>query len=568
MSMYQNELAQKADISAVAAINRRNIEQALADYARHIGHCEIIDSISDTFIDQLGYDSAVAKSGLRAILRRVKGWNEQLQAVVINGTRTHNPDWYKVLCLAKRICRSWLDAAETYAEMDKRRCVLEWLASNACDTDSAGFRLLNEFAPKAYRKGRKLSRVFNDFAKAIGVYDGAAGSKYQRLFAELADEINSKKIDFKLYLSINPAHFLTASNPYYDTRGEMMVSCHSLNSEMVHGGYYSAGTVGYARDSVTMVAFTAANPDNPETLNNRKTSRQLFMYSGAVGRGRALLQSRMYHTSNTGNGSSYGGCDTVHPDAPLYRDLVQRVISEGEGYLNLWSTANYDNNQQAIFAHKHKDFGGYADWQLYDGENIKISVQKEALEKHDCPDFTVGAPGLCVCCGEEISGSTHYCESCDPESTETCYECGCRIAQEDCCWVYNSDGEYVAVCPDCSCDYYTFCDACNERHHNDNVTRLANGDYVCNDCLESTCFQCGDCGEWFWNGEHRFTGYRDGELVNLCWDCFENNYRCCEHCRDDYHENEVYEVEGENGETVYYCDYCYHEYYCKERDAE
>lgn len=72
---------------------------------------------------------------------------------------------------------------------------------------------LKEIAPKAYHAGKKPSKIFKDFCKALGLVDNTAGSQFQKLYAKIADELSAKKINFKLYVSINPAHFLTMSNP-------------------------------------------------------------------------------------------------------------------------------------------------------------------------------------------------------------------------------------------------------------------------------------------------------------------------------------------------------------------
>ncbi len=83
---------------------------------------------------------------------------------------------------------------------------------------------------------------------------------------------------------------------------------------------YNCGCTGYARDDVTFIVFTASNT---ETLNNRKTSRQLFMYKP---QNELLLQSRLYNT--------YSGICGAQAESKLYRDLVQREISALEGVPN------------------------------------------------------------------------------------------------------------------------------------------------------------------------------------------------------------------------------------------
>ncbi len=156
----------------------------------------------------------------------------------------------------------------------------------------------------------------------------AAGrhSELQSALKQLADN-RRKKIDFKLYVSLNPAHFITMSNPKDDKRGDTLTSCHSFNSTSYS---YNNGCSGYARDEYTFITFVAADPSNPETLNNRKTMRQIFAYKPGNG---LLLQSRLYNTS----GGTYG----AQEDSKLYRDLVQREISDLEGAPNLWQTYGY-----------------------------------------------------------------------------------------------------------------------------------------------------------------------------------------------------------------------------------
>ena len=151
-------------------------------------------------------------------------------------------------------------------------------------------------------------------------------------------------------MSINPAHFITMSNPKGDKRGETLISCHSFNSREYQ---YNNGCIGYARDKVSFIVFTVEDPTKPETLNNRKTTRQIFAYKPDNG---LLLQSRMYNTS--------GGQTRMTEESELYRDLVQREITTLENGINLWKTETYDEDDEdhTHLIRKHYDFGGYADW--------------------------------------------------------------------------------------------------------------------------------------------------------------------------------------------------------------
>ena len=67
-----------------------NIRTAIDDYFRHTDDTEILDDISDDFINRLAEDAVSAKHDLRKLFRRSQGWDENLQAIVINGSKTHH----------------------------------------------------------------------------------------------------------------------------------------------------------------------------------------------------------------------------------------------------------------------------------------------------------------------------------------------------------------------------------------------------------------------------------------------------------------------------------------------
>ena len=406
-------------------LTKNNIRKAIADYWKHTSLGDYIEEdISDEFINRVASDSVYAKQDLRNMLRKSPAWNEELDALVINGNTTHNTDHNVVWALALEIFgdkftnklyineRSHIvtdnETGEivsrlerNYGETDEERELLDALRYFATPSDNPKVEeiylpALQRIAPNAYVQGKKISRVFKGLCDALGVTDNSAGSDFQRKFAMIADELSSKQINFKLYVSINPAHFITMSNPKHDSRGDCMTSCHSFNSTEYE---YNNGCVGYARDKVTMIAFTVANDNNPETLNNRKTTRQLFMYQPDNG---LLLQSRMYNTS--------GGTCGAQAESALYRDLVQREISRCENAINTWKTFRYCDNKWNISVSTHNDFGGYADWEYYEF-NAKLSIRKD--HKDDFRPFTIGEAGRCVSCGR----LTHY------EDGLYCYRC-------------------------------------------------------------------------------------------------------------------------------------------------
>lgn len=67
--------------------------------------------------DKMMYKFCVVKSV--RVLRKSPAWDENLQAVVINGTRTHNPDYNKIYDLAYEILRPTIRTSDE----DKRSLI-------------------------------------------------------------------------------------------------------------------------------------------------------------------------------------------------------------------------------------------------------------------------------------------------------------------------------------------------------------------------------------------------------------------------------------------------------------
>lgn len=541
--MVSKETIEHLDLTMLL---RRNIKQAIKDYGAHTDCTGVLNDVSDYFIDRLAEDAATSKQNLRELLRKSPAWNENIQAVVINGTRTHNPDYGRVYRLGLNILATWWeDKAYDFYEL-ARNAVNFFAEPNASSYEVESYIMaIKALAPKAYRANRKKSRIFKMICDELGVTDETAGSEFQRLYAQFADEISAKKIDFKLFLSINPAHFITMSNPKCDTRGEMLTSCHSFNRTDYD---YNNGCSGYACDDVTMIAFTVDNPEVSELLNNRKTTRQLFMYK--VGNG-LLLQSRAYNSS--------GGVHGTSSLTPLYRDLVQRELSELEGVPNLWKTYTYcEKRPEKIRIDTGFDFGGYADWEHCDFD-AKISVRADHAE--DFQNFTVGVSGLCIKCGTEIKHGL-YCDECAGRAECDC--CGEHFDEDDLYSVFDCNGNEIQVCGDCRENEYAYCDHCEEYYPHSTMTRTADGDYICRQCLEDYYDTCHDCGDLHHVDAMRTVTDEDGCDVLVCGDCF-NDYEYCHECFNYVHTNSTVTVYDRNDNETTVCGSCCDNHYeeCK-----
>ena len=238
------------EIQQIIKQAEQDIRQAIKDYGAHTKQTEVLDDVSERFVRRLARDSSYAKQGLRELFSRSPVWDERIGALVINGTRTHDPDYDRILELGLEILQDALDRDD-----DRHYSILQALNLFCCahqsETDrEMSIAAINALAPKAYAPTKKPSRVFKALCDALGVADGTAGSRFQRLFAQFADELAAKRIGFKLYVSLNPAHFLTMSNPKEDDRGETLTSCHSLNSTEYK---YNNGCSGYARDAASFI---------------------------------------------------------------------------------------------------------------------------------------------------------------------------------------------------------------------------------------------------------------------------------------------------------------------------
>lgn len=526
------------EMQEVISRAERNIRQALRDYGAHTSQTDVLDDVTDEFIYRLAADSSYAKQGLRKLFSKSPVWNEELDALVINGTRTHDPDYDRIHRLAMQILEKPFKSLD-YSYNDILKAVCFFSNPDASERDRESYiEAIKKLAPKAYTPTKKLSRVFKSLCVALGVADETAGSKFQRLYAQFADELSSKQIGFKLFVSINPAHFITMSNPKRDSRGATLTSCHSFNSTEYD---YNNGCTGYARDETSFIVFTVADPTDPETLNNRKTTRQVFAYRPGSG---LLLQSRMYNTA----GGVYGAA----ADSKLYRDLVQREISALEDVPNLWKTYSSIGDKADLVV-AGDGFGGYQDW-TYENFDGHISIRADCDEETVDP-LDVGTYGLCIVCGEETSAGV-YCEDCG-EGNE-CDECGGHYRElYD---VRNSRGEWIQVCERCRDEYYTYCDECEEYWPNDCTTEV-DGRYYCDDCLDECCERCDECDEWH-RSDSMYDAYREGREVRVCSDCRDEHYYGCDCCGDLHHYDDMHRVYRANGYEDFVCDDCADNYDC------
>ena len=543
-----------------------SIRNAIHDYSYASASADaILCGYTDDFIAKFASESIKAKSDLRNLFSKSPNWNEKLDAIVLDCCITHEPDVIIVInnlrCLLCDLDKKGVkhpmfggyiiiafftltycyqsisNANKSYSEptVNKHTYWLKYDFLNETDPDKFNAyrdriteRIIKLF-PGAYEPGKKPGKILREICNQLGILDEHKNSPYQHYFAAVSDELTAKTKRTKLFVSLNPAHFLTMSNPKDDERGDTLVSCHSLNED----SKYRAGCTGYALDKVSFIAFTCADPNDNSSLNTRKTSRQMFAYNPYNG---LLLQSRMYNT----NGGTHG----VQAESSVYRNLITRELSMLENKSNDWTV---HMSQSAIDKYIITDdkFGGYEDW-TYPYFEPRIFI-RSGLDNCIEP-FTIGHAGMCLHCGDDIS-SNIYCDSCYGHCQ--CDYCGRYFSPDD-------------------LDLYEIHDTEGAEY------------YCCDECYKKHCFACSCCHESFTDDcmntvygivhdascRHLYdTAYEHTAETHVCDDCFDHYYHTCDNCHDAYIYNTLVPIHDEHGNAQYfYCESCAENdaYYCEE----
>lgn len=485
------------------------------------------------FCLRIAEDNYESKKELRELFSKSPAYNEEWDYILINGNRTHEPDWDTVVNDTISLLQL-NEQGDNFLGVCYVRDLIDGLRGLKMSEQYA----INKMATvddRIYHKGKKVSKMLRALFVALEL---DKVPDFEARYAKIADECNSKKIDFKYILSCNPAFQITMSNPQNDNRGAMLQSCHSLNS----GYEYQNGCSGYARDNYSFITFIPSVFDDKKTWINRKTMRQMFFYKPYNG---VLIQSRLYDAS----GGLYGDQGEV---MKIYRDLVQREISLCENEVNSWDTKKYNhyNNNEFHLGIGDK-FGGYPDWTYNSDFDIRQSIRKG---KTDFVKYNAGAQGRCMACGGlTYNGDNVFCEECG--SGCRCEECGEHCDEDDLCFVYDRNGNGIQVCYDCRCDSYCYCDGCNAYHYVYNCT-LIGDDWYCEDCRDRYFFECEECGDWESRDDMIVTA--DGKEV--CQYCLERYYTQCDGCGEWVKDT----VETADGSSI--CEDCKDRYYfeCEE----
>lgn len=137
---------------------KQNIQKALEDYAKHTEKTRILKDCTTEFIERLAKDSSYAKQDLRNLFSKSPAYDPDIDAIVINGTRTHNPNYTLIGTLIRQILDGvWnkeLNKTQEYLNAFKL-----FEESNLNEKQKQiSVEAINQLAPKAYSPTKKIKQ--------------------------------------------------------------------------------------------------------------------------------------------------------------------------------------------------------------------------------------------------------------------------------------------------------------------------------------------------------------------------------------------------------------------------
>lgn len=170
----------------------KNIWQALDDYRAHTYSTAVVDGVSEAFVHKLARDNTYFKRELRDLFRKSPVWNEELDALVINGTRTHNPNYERVANLAEEILAP-VRMQMTVTQNTLLDGALRFLCFPDEDPQMA-IDAMNKLVPKAFAVNKKPSRIFHSLCEGMGMAAVNLSSGYYSAHS-LHESINLRHLE-------------------------------------------------------------------------------------------------------------------------------------------------------------------------------------------------------------------------------------------------------------------------------------------------------------------------------------------------------------------------------------
>lgn len=450
------------------------------DYRDHA-----LNTIIDRWLEQ--------KSELRSILSKSQYWDEEMNAIVVKNKtvmRSIDMDGWNDF-------RKWVNhkIKEIYNQsiFDDGREIMAWNGitnlvgdslsegKNTVDLDylmeldgdygEEGYyhqyiQRANEIATLA--NGQKWSRYIHKFCKAIHLdnivemreetyRDSNTGELrtrtknygYNYYMALLGDSINPlENSDMTFVLSLNLIDYLTMSF------GNNWSSCHTIDKENYretsHGyeGAYSSGTMSYALDKATMIAYFVDEKNAYRSDRNRhhhygaevpyylrdKLHREVVSYGEDK-----LYFARVYPDGRDGGDNGL---------ASQMREFIQQIFAECLDVPNMWKTRKGASTCSCYVKGNEGGYTCYADW-ANQGDSFISFLCKSDGTINEIPMY-VGALPICPICGKEHDWYENIlCRDCSGYWDGHCSHCGEGYSEDDGNYIYISD-EVVFCCSDCA----------------------------------------------------------------------------------------------------------------------
>lgn len=473
------------------------------------------------------------KEALRAMFRKHPGWDESEQAFFTKIKYSRVADKNAAETALYRICnhlwstKRW-DATDeecdaiSFLDCFKRRFAAESTVSkNNIGEDRVIEKITKYFGAKiaaSVKPGARHTRILRKLIDVCAKSCDCDKTLIEKEFAKYADAITPRTIEKTAVFSLNFCDFLLMSN------GNSWASCHYINTHGLfhengdshYRGMHRRGTLSYAEDDCSFIFYTIPSKLEKENFLTPKIDRMCCQYKSGY-----LITGKLYPNND-------------NELRTLVRHFVQDTIASLIQIPSQWRVT-YDTNKIVGEVETADDSGHYPDY-AYDGQHPARSVLKPLIAQEDIPlpVMTIGAPGLCVCCGKPLNdfgtdGETLACRM-HKEKTFSCASCGREITlpkdfdpdyddsftSEEGKTFHWVDEEWL--CEDCCfyCDYHGEWEA-------GVGTTVANGDVVCNRALRKEYFLCSSCHEYHHISE-------ESALSKVCNDCYAEHYHVCEHC--------------------------------------
>lgn len=283
--------------------------------------------------------------------------------------------------------------------------------------------------------------------------------------------LNEKKLKGILVLSVNPIDFLTMS------WSDNWSSCLSA------GGEYESGTMSYAIDTDTVLAFFISSKDEEALKNNKyvnKKWRKMLILSDSMVEDQEGRESIL-----ASKGYPY--------DGPMLTDEAVKHLS-----ILLYERNMVKYEYEKVYNRVHTSLNGpgYSDIGLRNKINVYSLCEDLEDEKHKEGvkiRFIFGKAYDCIHCNSWSADAEAYaCPDCG--GYESCEDCGDAMPRES--GYYTAYGYMICEC--CLDNDYAFAQNDDELYSVSDLTWIENGEYFVTDSYAAkNCVVCKECKETF-----------------------------------------------------------------------